>query len=70
MAANTLGAPMDTSMPWPEAIEDCKVVFESLNSWIPWSGGLAADTDAFPVIKAEYTNLLAERFPPKNLLPT
>jgi len=59
MAANTLGAPMDTSMPWPEAIEDCKVVFEGLDSWIPWSGGLAADTDAFPVIKAEYTNLLA-----------
>ncbi len=59
MAANTLGAPMDTSMPWPEAIADCKVVFEGLKSWVPWSGGLAADTDAFPVIKAEYTALLA-----------
>jgi len=59
MAANTLGAPMDTGMDWPEVISDCKAVFGSLESWIPWSGGLAADTDAFPVIKAEYTRLLA-----------
>lgn len=59
LAANTYGAPMDTSMPWPVQIEECKVVFDSLDTWIPWSGGLAADTDAFPVIKAEYTQLLA-----------
>lgn len=59
LAAATYGAPMDTSMPWPVQIEECRPVFESLDSWIPWSGGLAADTDAFPVIKAEYTRLLA-----------
>lgn len=59
LAAKTYGAPMDTSMPWPSQIEECRPIFESLDSWIPWSGGLAADTDAFPVIKAEYTRLLA-----------
>lgn len=59
MSAKTYGAPMDISMPWPVQIADCKVVFDSLDTHIPWSGGLAADTDAFPVVKAEYTKLLA-----------
>lgn len=59
LAAKTYGAPMDTSMPWPVQIQECKVVFDSLDTWIPWSGGLAADTDAFPVIKAEFTRLIS-----------
>lgn len=59
LAAKTYGAPMDTSIKWPIQIADCKVIFDNLDSWIPWSGGLAADTDSFPVIKAEYTGLLS-----------
>jgi raffinose/stachyose/melibiose transport system substrate-binding protein len=59
LSASTYGAPMDTSMEWPVQIKESEPIFASLKSFVPWSGGLAADTDAFPVIKAEYTKLLA-----------
>lgn len=59
LSANTFGAPMDTSMEWPVQIEESAAIFASLDSFVPWSGGLAADPDAFPVVKAEFTKLLA-----------
>lgn len=59
LSQKTYGAPMDTSMPWPVQIEESKVVFDNLQRRMPWSGGIAADPDAFPVIKLEFTSLLA-----------
>ena len=59
LSAKTYGAPMDTSASWPSQIEGSQPIFDGLKSFVPWSGGLAADTDAFPVIKAEFTSLLA-----------
>lgn len=59
LSAKTYGAPMDTSMPWPVQIEECESVFASLDTYIPWSGGLAEDSDAFPIIVAEFTSLIS-----------
>lgn len=59
LSAKTYGAPMDTSIAWPVQIEECKTVFANLDTYIPWSGGLAEDADAFPIIKAEFTRLIA-----------
>ncbi|MCG8479744.1 MAG: ABC transporter substrate-binding protein [Spirochaetales bacterium] len=57
----TFGAPMDTAASWPVQIADSEAIFQELDTWIPWSGGLAADPDVLPVVKAEYTRLLAGR---------
>lgn len=59
LSQKTYGAPMDTSMPWPKQIVESKVVFNNLTRRLPWSAGLAADPDAFPVIKLEFTSLIA-----------
>ena len=58
LSTKTYGAPMDTSMSWPVQISDCEPIFAGIDGFIPWSGGLAADTDAFPVVKAAFTGLL------------
>ncbi len=59
LSAKTYGAPMDTSIAWPVQIEECETVFASLDTYIPWSGGLAIDPDGFPIVVAEFTSLIA-----------
>lgn len=61
LSAKTYGAPMDTSMSWPVQIAECEPIFAGIDGFIPWSGGLAADTDTFPVVKAAFTGLLSGR---------
>ena len=61
LSSRTYGAPMDTSLSWPLQISDSESIFDRIDGFIPWSGGLAADTDAFPVIKAAFTGLLSGR---------
>jgi len=59
LSVKTYGAPMDTSMPWPKQIAESKPIFENIDGFIPWSGGLAADPDVFPIVKAAFTKLLS-----------
>ncbi len=56
---DTMSIPMDLSAEWPVQLSDDKAIFTSLDKNYPWSGGLGADTDAFPIIKKEFINLVS-----------
>jgi raffinose/stachyose/melibiose transport system substrate-binding protein len=59
MSEKTYGAPMDSNSKWPAQISDSEVIFNNLDTWMPWSAGLAADPDTFAIVKKEFTALLS-----------
>ncbi len=59
LAKDTMSIPMDLSAGWPKQLADDKAIFMSLKKIYPWSGGLAANPDLFPVIKKEFIDLVA-----------
>lgn len=59
LSKKSFGAAMDKGAEWPTQVAESKVIFDSLERRMPWSGGVGADGDAFAIIKMESTALLA-----------
>lgn len=58
LAEATYGIPAGTDSEWPAQLEDAKDIFDSLEEWIPWSGGIEDNGDFTASIKTLFTNLI------------
>ena len=54
---DTLSIPMDLSQEWPKQLADDKEIFKSLTNNYPWSGGLGASSESFPIVKKAFIEL-------------
>ncbi len=58
LAENTFGVPAGTDSVWPEQLTDAREIFDSLEEWTPWSGGIEDNGDLTASIKTLFTNLI------------
>ena len=58
LAESTYGIPAGADSEWPVQLEDAKAIFDSLEEWIPWSGGIEDNGDFTASIKTLFTNLI------------
>lgn len=58
LAESTYGVPAGIDSEWPVQLEDAKEIFDSLEEWTPWSGGIEDNGDLTASIKTLFTNLI------------
>lgn len=58
LAESTYGVPAGIDSEWPVQLEDAKEIFDTLEEWTPWSGGIEDNGDLTASIKTLFTNLI------------
>jgi len=58
IANRSMGVPVGIGSEWPPQLAEAKDVFDNLEAWFPWAGGIQANPDMVPFIVTNFTKLI------------
>ena len=62
IASRSMGVPVGLGSVWPPQLAEAKTVFDNLEAWFPWAGGIQSNPDLVPFIVSNFTKLISGEF--------
>ena len=68
LAAQTYGIPAGTESEWPAQLTDAETIFNTVDEWMPWSGGMEENGDLVATIRTAFTELIGGTLTPEQFV--